>query len=85
MIKEDEPQPLGPYSTPTAQLSATCGVWIRVSQNRMLSGTPSRSREPGNSSIKKSASLTSNERRPFGTILGAVSSDGARTVVWECS
>ena len=42
---------------------------IRVFQNRILSGKPSRSRAPGSSSWKKSASAASNERRPFGTIL----------------
>src|SRR4051794_5743739 len=35
----------------------------------MLSGKPSRSLGPGNSSRKKSASPASNDRNPFGTIL----------------
>ncbi len=35
----------------------------------MLSGSPSRSRGPGSSSRKKSASCASKDRRPFGTIL----------------
>src|SRR5438876_11821355 len=41
---------------------------MRVFQKRMLSGNPSRSRGPGSSSRKKSASWASNDRRPFGTI-----------------
>src|SRR6516164_1278537 len=52
--------------SPTENVS---GVSMQVFQNRMLSGKPSRSRGPGNSSRKKSASLASNERKPFGTIL----------------
>jgi hypothetical protein len=40
----------------------------------MLSGSPFRSRGPGSSSRKKSASWASNERRPFGTIrIGSLS------------
>ena len=42
---------------------------IRVFQNRKLSGRPSRSRAPGKSSRKKSASCRSNDRSPLGTIL----------------
>src|SRR4029077_8270552 len=42
---------------------------MRVFQKRMLSGSPSRSRGPGSSSRKKSASWASKERSPFGTIL----------------
>src|SRR5947207_292302 len=42
---------------------------MRVFQNRILSGSPSRSRGPGNSSRKKSASWASKDRKPFGTIL----------------
>src|SRR5262249_61634500 len=47
-------------------------------QNWMLSGSPSRSRGPGSSSTKKSASCSSNDRSPLGTILiGCMSeSDG---------
>src|SRR5437879_4670643 len=41
----------------------------------MLSGKPSRSRGPGSSSRKKSASWASNERKPFGTILTASGSE----------
>src|SRR6266542_4243717 len=41
---------------------------MRVFQKRMLSGRPSRSRGPGSSSRKKSASWASKECRPFGTI-----------------
>src|SRR5262245_54256036 len=48
----------------------------------MLSGKPSRSRGPGNSSRKKSASWASNERKPFGTILtGWLSEVGVAGVV----
>src|ERR1700735_3775395 len=42
---------------------------MRVFQKRMLSGSPSRSRGPGSSSRKKSASWASKDRNPFGTIL----------------
>src|SRR5438445_125960 len=42
---------------------------MRVFQKRMLSGRPLRSRGPGSSSRKKSASWASKERNPFGTIL----------------
>src|SRR5271166_5322194 len=42
---------------------------MRVFQNRMLSGSPSRSRGPGSNSRKKSASWASKDRNPFGTIL----------------
>src|ERR1700691_1387091 len=45
---------------------------MRVFQNRILSGSPSRSRGPGNSSRKKSASCASKERRPLGTILAGL-------------
>src|SRR5208282_1520764 len=49
---------------------------MRVFQKRMLSGRPSRSRGPGSSSRKKSASWASKERRPLGTILmGLLSED----------
>ena len=41
---------------------------MRVFQKRMLSGNPSRSRGPGKSSRKKSASWASKERSPLGTI-----------------
>src|SRR5262249_43137461 len=42
---------------------------MRVFQNWMLSGSPSRSRGPGNNSRKKSASWASKDRNPLGTIL----------------
>src|SRR5262245_50279848 len=42
---------------------------MRVFQKRILSGKPSRSRGPGSSSRKKSASWASNDRSPLGTIL----------------
>ena len=44
-------------------------VSICVFQKRMLSGKPSRLRGPGSSSRKKSASCSSKDRRPLGTIL----------------
>jgi hypothetical protein len=37
-------------------------------QKRMLSGSPCRSRAPGSSARKKSASCWSNDRRPLGTM-----------------
>ena len=40
---------------------------MRFFQKRMLSGSPSRSRGPGRSSRKKSASWASKERNPLGT------------------
>src|SRR5204863_411781 len=40
-----------------------------VIPHRRLSGNPSRSRGPGSSSRKKSASWASDDRNPFGTIL----------------
>src|SRR5271167_13768 len=49
-------------------LSASCSS-MRVFQKRILSGSPSRSRGPGSSSRKKSASWASKDRNPFGTIL----------------
>src|SRR6516162_6369855 len=52
---------------------------IRVVQMRRLSGNPSRSRAPGSSSRKKSASLRSNDRSPFGTILTARPSESDRS------
>src|SRR5260221_11966930 len=54
---------------PTGNVSSASFSSIGVFQKRRLSGKPSRSRGPGNSSRKKSASWASNERRPFGTIL----------------
>src|SRR5712692_7599688 len=54
---------------PTVKVLSASFSSIRVFQNRRLSGNPSRSRGPGNSSRKKSASWASNERKPFGTIL----------------
>ena len=58
-------------------------VSICVFQNRRLSGRPSRSRGPGSSSRKKSASCASNDRSPLGTIL--TGADRSRTAPeWRC-
>lgn len=75
---DDFSQPDGPQINPTENVfSASCSS-RRVFQNRMLSGNPSRSRGPGSSSRKKSASWASNDRRPLGTILmGWLSDAGA--------
>src|ERR1700738_4311695 len=54
---------------PTENVLSASVSSMRVFQKRMLSGTPSRSRGPGSSSRKKSASWASKDRRPFGTIL----------------
>src|SRR5580693_7903512 len=54
---------------PTEKVLSASVSSIRVFQNRILSGNPSRSRGPGRSSRKKSASWASKERRPLGTIL----------------
>ena len=55
---------------------------MRVFQNRSDSGKPSRSRGPGRSSRKKSASFLSNDRRPLGTTLteGPLSEPGRAAV-----
>src|ERR1019366_9397197 len=50
---------------------------MRVFQNQILSGSPSRFRGPGSNSRKKSASLASKDRNPFGTIFkGRLSEEG---------
>src|SRR5215471_7139109 len=49
---------------------------MRVFQKRRLSGNPSRSRGPGSSSRKKSASWASKERSPLGTIRTGWLSEG---------
>src|SRR5450755_1293146 len=54
---------------PTVKVLSASVSSIRVFQKRILSGSPSRSRGPGNSSRKKSASWASKDRKPFGTIL----------------
>src|SRR5471030_679511 len=54
---------------PTVKVVSASFSSMRVFQNRMLSGSPSRSRGPGNNSRKKSASWASKDRKPFGTIL----------------
>src|ERR1700690_4226036 len=54
---------------PTEKVLSASVSSIRVFQNRRLSGKPSRSRGPGSSSRKKSASWASKDRKPFGTIL----------------
>src|ERR1700693_3942063 len=63
------PHPDGPQINPTEKVFSTSFSSIRVFQNRRLSGSPSRSRGPGSSSRKKSASCASKDRKPFGTIL----------------
>src|SRR6516165_1192675 len=55
--------------SPTENVLSGSVSSILVFQKRMLSGSPSRSRGPGSSSRKKSASCSSKERNPFGTIL----------------
>src|SRR5580700_8035575 len=67
-MSDDLPHPDGPQINPTEKVFSASFSSIRVFQNRRLSGKPSRSRGPGNSSRKKSASWASNERKPFGTI-----------------
>src|SRR3954452_19967815 len=57
---------------PTVKVASASFSSIRFFQKRRLSGNPSRSRGPGSSSRKKSASWASKERRPFGTILTGV-------------
>src|SRR5271169_1681574 len=54
---------------PTVNVLSASLSSIRVFQNRILSGSPSRSRGPGSNSKKKSASWASKDRKPFGTIL----------------
>src|SRR5271155_5299854 len=53
---------------PTENVCSGSASSMRAFQKRMLSGNPSRSRGPGSSSRKKSASWASKERKPFGTI-----------------
>src|SRR4029453_7046580 len=69
LTSEDLPHPDGPQINPTENAFSASFSSIRVFQNRRLSGSPSRSRGPGSSSRKKSASWASKERKPFGTIL----------------
>ncbi len=65
---DDLPQPEGPYITPTGNVASASVSSMRVFQNRIVSGSPSRSRGPGSSSRKKSLSSLSNDRSPLGTI-----------------
>ena len=58
---------------PTENVRSRSVSSMRVLQNRMLSGNPSRSRGPGSSSRKKSASCSSKDRNPFGTTLMVLS------------
>src|ERR1700688_2342133 len=60
---------------PTANVLSGSVSSTRVFQKRMLSGNPSRSRGPGSSSRKKSASWASKDRNPLGTILSGVPSE----------
>ena len=69
LISDDLPHPDGPYTRPTRNVLSGSVARILVFQNRSESGRPCRSRGPGNSSKKKSASCSSNEQSPFGTIL----------------
>src|SRR6266567_94779 len=69
LTSDDLPQPLGPQIRPTAHVLSGSVSSMRDFQKRIVSGSPSRSRGPGTSSRKKSASWASKERRPFGTIL----------------
>src|ERR1700730_14132718 len=66
---DDLPQPEGPEMSPTRNVVSASVDSIRVFQKRRLAGSPSRSRGPGSSSRKKSASWASKEPKPFGTIL----------------
>ena len=52
--------------SPTAAVLSGSVSSIQLFQNRRLSGKPSRSRGPGKSSRKKSASCSSNDRKPLG-------------------
>src|SRR2546423_1498196 len=54
---------------PTGNVSSPSAPSIRVFQNRIAWGNPSRSRGPGSSSRKKLASWLSNDRSPLGTTL----------------
>ena len=54
--------------SPTSKVLSGSVSSIRVFQNRMLSGRPSRPRVPGSRSRKKSASSGPNDRRPLGTM-----------------
>src|SRR6266849_1651332 len=69
---------------PTANVLSASVSSMRVFQKRMLSGSPSRSRGPGSSSRKKSASWASKQRNPFGTILmGWLSEVGVVAAIGE--
>ncbi len=70
MTNDDLPPPEGPYSKPTAKDRAGSVSSIRRFQARIDSGRPWRSRGPGTSVTKKSASSASKARSPFGTIRG---------------
>src|SRR5438067_7540371 len=70
--------------SPTLNVLSASLSSIRFFQKRIVSGSPSRSRGPGSSSRKKSASWASKERRPFGTILtGWLSEVGGGAVAEE--
>src|SRR5450432_2224877 len=69
LTSDDLPHPDGPQINPTENVLSASISSMRVFQNRILSGSPSRSRGPGKSSRKKSASWASKDRKPFGTIL----------------
>src|SRR5450432_926801 len=69
LTSDDLPHPDGPQINPAENVLSASVSSMRVFQKRILSGSPSRSRGPGRSSRKKSASWASKERNPFGTIL----------------
>ena len=54
---------------PTRNVFSGSAASTRVFQNRSPSGSPSRSRGPGKSPRKNSASCSSKEQSPFGIIL----------------
>src|SRR5580704_1615995 len=78
LTNDDFPQPDGPEIKPTVKVSSGSVSSIRDFQKRTLSGKPSRSRAPGNSSRKKSASFASKDRSPLGTIRIMRLSEGGR-------
>src|SRR5712671_921568 len=69
--------------SPTLNVLSASLSSIRFFQKRIVSGSPSRSRGPGSSSRKKSASWASKERNPFGTILSGWLSEVGVVVVLE--
>ncbi len=68
---DDLPHPEGPYINPTLNVLSGSVSSIRIFQKRMVSGSPSRSRGPGSSSMKKFASSAPNDRNPLGITLNS--------------